>query len=715
MSTQSVRPGTEITPAMLHARSSFELQFALKAIQPSSITAWEELKCVGYHPQQRRLEAVVDLKQSSGYLGNLCAASSREYVRFYVDFQDGGGFRDLGVSSFKASDISEAPPGPQHPLSYLVYLYIDDTQYRRFTRCNQAVIPRVRAILSWNHIPPPNSPNWTPHYGNRRDVHVQLQRRPFIILKDLVPLDITTKFPKVISPELQIPLPDPAPIAAAELHAMNLKAEVPDHRTFFATVGASVHSSMSFAEAASGFSVSEVAALKVDLTKLVDLLSTLPNPHNANVTFEELTCVGLNPETDTLGAVVHIKKTNGYSGDLCHTGSKEHVAFWADWNNNGIFDEYLGTVSFETHDIANMPADGLYYNVALPINVARRLRPCNTPYVIRVRAVLSWEALPSTTNPNQLNTWGNSRDAVVQLRPGRGSGLHTVISLVGNADRLQISPVTHLFNYSAVTPTINHNRPWGGVVNFCGIIDRNGFNGVIKYRIQFKPFGAPDSAYLPVSQSESFGRWIPPALPTYVSQTADADGWYVYDVNPALGIYSIFDNNLLSNWNASAVPDGTYTIRFEYTDELGNPVTGDQFSIVINNLPMTVSATANATVDLTKTLDLVIDGGDCHSYGKMDPIINGHVRAVHPYFAWWELDLQPTSHTHGVTPIPISRTYSSIGDTGDANAPWTLETVALDPCGYTISASGRTRVILNSSPGYFPYYGPKAVGFAKQA
>lgn len=700
---------------MQRARAAFEVQLALKSLQPASITAWEELKCVGYHPQQRRLEAVVDLKQSSGYLGTLCGASSREYVRFYVDFQDGAGFRDLGASSFKASDISDAPPGPQHPLSYLVYLYIDDTQYRRFTRCSQAVIPRVRAILSWNAIPPPNDPNYVPHYGNRRDVDVQLQRRPFIFLKDLVPPELVQKFPKAITAELQIPLAEPQPIGAAELHAFNQKAEVPDHRTFFSTVGAAANPSLDFSKALTTLSVGDVAQLGVDLPKLIELLSPLPNPHNANVTFEELTCVGLDPSTDTLGAVVHLKRSSGYSGDLCHTGSHEHVAFWADWNNNGTFDEYLGTVSFETHDIANIPAGGLYYNVALPINVSRRLRSCETPQVIRVRAVLSWEALPSTTNPNQLNPWGNSRDAAVQLRPGRGSGLHSVISLVGNVDRLSIHPVTHLYNHNAVAPTINHNRPWGGWVNLCGIIDRNGFNGVIKYRLRYKPYGAPDTAYLPVSTSESFGRWIPPALPTHIPQTADANGWYVYDVNPAAGIYSIYDNNLLSNWNTSALADGTYTIRFEHTDELGNPLTADEFSVVVCNQGMTVSPTANATVDLTKSLDLVIDGGDCHSYGKMDPIINGHVRAVHPYFAWWELDLQPSSHTHGTVPAPASRSYASVGDTGDANAAWTLETTPLDPCGYTVSASARTRVILNSTPGYFPYYGPKAVGFAKQA
>ncbi len=283
-----------------------------------------------------------------------------------------------------------------------------------------------------------------------------------------------------------------------------------------------------------------------------------------------------------------------------------------------------------------------------------------------------------------------------------------------------IDPVQHLYNYNAFAPTFNNNRPWGGGTNICGIIDRNGFNGVIKYRLSVKPFGALDAAYVPVSHTETFGRWnsgLPFILglnPGWQTQTADADGWYIYDVNPALGIFDIWDNGLLSTLNGGALTDGTYTIRFEYTDEFAVVHVGDVFSIVVNNQGMSISPTANLVVDMTKDLDLVIDGGDCHSYTNADSLIKGHLRAVHPFFALWTLDLQPTSHTHGALPSPTSRAYSAIADTGDANTPWTLDTKPLDPCGYTVSISARTRVILNSTPGYFPWYGVKAVGFAKQ-
>jgi hypothetical protein len=61
---------------------------------------------------------------------------------------------------------------------------------------------------------------------------------------------------------------------------------------------------------------------------------------------------------------------------------------------------------------------------------------------------------------------------------------------------------------------------------------------------------------------------------------------------------------------------------------------------------------------------------------------------VHPYFGSWVLDLQPTTHTHGITPSPSSRSFVVPPDTGDAEAPWTLAVGGLDACGYTVTLWG---------------------------
>lgn len=702
----------KLTKEMILERHTFRIKQLTNPLQGVSNKNWEEITCVGYSPNTQKLEAVVSIKQSAGYNGGLCSTASLEYIRFFVDFKDGGGYRDMGLTSFKVADISDAPPGAQHPLKYMASIVLDDAKYRKFTDCNHAVIPRVRAVLSWNTVPSSN-PNQTPHYGNVFEADIQLQKKTLLI-SSVIDLSKKPNFEKLIDLDTPIPtkvppVPDPGPLL--EIYK---RAEIPAHRTFFSTIGSLIHSNMNFSKATALFNFSDIKKLQVNIADLLPFYNT--DQHNADISFEELTCVGLNTETDTLGAVVHIKKANGYSGDLCHKGSVEHVAFWADWNNNGTFDEYLGTQSFEIHDISNIPAGGIYYNVSLPLNVQGKLKSCSNPNIIKIRAVLSWESLPSTTNPNALNTWGNSKDSLVQLRPGKNNGIYTVLTKVGDADRALIHPTAHLFNYNAVAPGTNNNRPWGGVVNFKGIIDKNGFGGVVKYRIRYKAFGASDLTYTTVASSETnqlVNTLLPfPSCFFSSTQTADSDGWFIYKPDAPTHIFTNDDNHL-ANWNTGGLEDGTYTLRFEYTDEVGTELIADELSIIITNKGMSVSPTANASVSPAHDLDLVIDGGDCHSYTPSDSLINGHVKAVHDYFALWTLELQPTAHTHDIIPTPAGRTYSSLGDNGDANSTWTLDTTKLDPCGYTVSLMARTRVILNSDPGYLPLYGPKAVGFAK--
>ena len=122
-----------LSAEQLFTRQTFLLQsFISKSAITNSNTTWEELSCVGYNPSKGKLEAIVSIKQSSGYSGGLCSNGSKEYVRFFVDFKDGSGFQDMGYTSFKVADISEAPAGPQHPLKYMTFLYINDEKYRRF-------------------------------------------------------------------------------------------------------------------------------------------------------------------------------------------------------------------------------------------------------------------------------------------------------------------------------------------------------------------------------------------------------------------------------------------------------------------------------------------------------------------------------------------------------------------------------------------------------
>jgi len=69
-------------------------------------TTYEELMCVGFNPYFERLEAVVHVKKSSGYGGNICSAGTPEYVRFYVDWEN----TDTGkISGWSASRLITYP------------------------------------------------------------------------------------------------------------------------------------------------------------------------------------------------------------------------------------------------------------------------------------------------------------------------------------------------------------------------------------------------------------------------------------------------------------------------------------------------------------------------------------------------------------------------------------------------------------------------------
>ena len=686
-------------------------------------THWETLTCVGFNPDNSQLEAVVHINQASGYSGGLCTHGSTEYVRFFIDWHDGNGFQDVGLTSFKAYDISEAPPGPQHPISHMVYLTLDDSTYRKC--CDTNNLPTVRAILAWNQIPSLD-PDFIPYYGNRVDADIQLKPSLALacVLKEgLLQLD-KAKIPQVLDTEVDIKLEKIQPVDVAELLEKYRKADVPDHRTTYDVIAP-----MFFQQSTASLSQFNLEALKqldVDFKNVIEQLSKA----EANTTYEDLVCVGLNTLTDTFGAVIHVKRPFGYSGNLCQTGSKEYVAFWADWNNNGTFDEYLGTANVSVHDIDNIPADGLYYAVDLPVNMIERLKDCKNPNIVRIRAVLSWSVPPSTTNPNQLNTWGNRLDVVVRLRTSThaGQGLYDLIYYVGNVPVENIDPVTHFANPSggvlnpANCSLAPMDRPFAKSVSIRGRIYNTGAPGTVYYQVQYAPHGTGN--WLPVTHDVKYRMGHPnPADPLYPFEDRivhSTDGWFPYQENFTVSPPILETNALLASWSTNSIDYGHYDLRLVYTTDHPtlNPANmhySDIVTIVIDNVNYNVSPTPNSEIDNAYTLDIVIDHGDCHSYVQ-GHVIKGHLRAMDRHFWRWTLDLQPSTHTHGVTASPSCRSYGSLIDQGDPNKEWEIDTdqggtKKLDQCGYTLTLRAYDRAIVNSN-GAVVHHNNKAVGFS---
>ncbi len=141
---------------------------------------YEELMAVGYHPRQRELKGVINIKLPYGY-GGTCprCLGSMEYVRFYLNWNLDGDFTDMwedqGLGSVHVYD-----PGAAHenelPLEYAVQKRIRLPGRLWEYLEKQCCVRRVRAILSWVTIPPAGQPNWPPFWGNVFETNIRFHR-----------------------------------------------------------------------------------------------------------------------------------------------------------------------------------------------------------------------------------------------------------------------------------------------------------------------------------------------------------------------------------------------------------------------------------------------------------------------------------------------------------------------------------------------------------
>ena len=130
----------------------------------------------------------------------------------------------------------------------------------------------------------------------------------------------------------------------------------------------------------------------------------------SNTTYEELKCVGFNPELSQLEGVVWIKQPGGYDGGICTSGSQEYVSFFLSYDNGATWLPQ-GTVHFAVYDVTG--PHPLEYAVRLPIQPKREI--CFLANLPLVRAILSWNAAP--TGPNATPVWGNVIESRIQI-PG---------------------------------------------------------------------------------------------------------------------------------------------------------------------------------------------------------------------------------------------------------------------------------------------------------
>jgi hypothetical protein len=640
----------------------------------SNDTTYEQVTCVGYNPDQKLLEAVIQVKQPTGYLGDECTAGSYEYIRFFVDL--GSGFVDAGVTAINVHDIPDAPDCAKQgekPLSYSASVTYSPANLKD---CANPVLPKVRAILSWQTIPPAGNPNYAPIWGNHLDCNIQLAPgflTIFGVIGDLAASGIQiSQLPSEVQAIANVPIPGPNPgplnlAALAELYSTPLGTHaVPAHRFGFAAVqellAAPVVSSQAAADKAAQF-----AALKIDWPEVIGALEGT----NADTTYEQLYCLALEGSVgfERLTATFRIKQEVGYSGNLCTAGSLEYVAFWADWDDTCKY-TYLGTVPVRVHDISRPAGEDLCYVAVLPVDLSQYRAACETPKIARVRAVLSWAVPPSTTNPSALTAWGNLIDAHVEIQPGTvPNPLNPTISILGGIPTSQIDGITGLTTSSArfagnnlPADTLGRPCPFGGIVEVQG----PEFPGY-KYRIQVRDLtvgGSWQTVFTPLMLTRSDGS-------TYASNP-DPSGYFEYQQYPNN------TENLLGNWSSSG--DDLWQVKIDIADLFDNPVPGAIPDTHVIQLDNTAPA---ASVNITT-------GGDCGKFA-VGAVLDGIFVATDLHFGFYSLFTEPFNG-------PITPSGGSV-ETAVTGDPWTLNTAGMTPCGYTIDLEVQDRSIVNSSWG----------------
>ncbi len=716
-------------------------------------TTYEELTCVGFNPDLQIVEATIAIKRPLGYAGNLCYAGSNEFVRFFVDY--GSGWVDEGVVSVNVHDIPDENDCLQQknkPLTYVVTLQIDPEKYK----CSHPFLPKVHAVLSWNVLPPVTV-NIPPVWGNAMECNIQINPRKPIILDvfDDAKLKIPPEY-EVVS-DMPIPIPDPPALTLsdlAELYQGKLSAgnksfqgeqtKVGSHRFGF-TALKSMLVSNTFKEETITEKINEWKSLGIDFQAALSVLQKT----KANVDYEEIECVGLDYNKESLIATFRVKRPYGYLGDLCRPGSFEHVAFWADWNNECRW-TYLGTTSVKVHDFDdNLPTDGVCYFAYLPVSLNKLRKGCENPKISRIRAVLSWNDIPSTTDPEDLTYWGNRLDTHVQIRPGivLDPGDHSLlVESIGSMPPCNINQATGLSSGDNITFTWSvEQSPFGGCIlikgDFPNKIDYLGTWSRIprlKYRISVRaldPTGTPIGTPIPiintftVQVNSQLGGSMIPSHP--VSQIADSDGFYEYLESDGANWLRVGDR-LLAKWQPKpSEDDGKWEIVFEAKDAL----TGTSFrSIAYPCEDGTTRFSSNSIIvclDNTEpkggiTIDLLSDSNfiesavpttpaiACGDFARKKYIIgrfsvtdDDSPPAVSndPHFREFSLGLSPfpsslfqvsspSIPTSGIPlPLPPSPSFPRPLPSGI----WQLNTDGLIKCGYVIYLTGSDRRNLNSA------------------
>jgi hypothetical protein len=317
------------------------------------------------------------------------------------------------------------------------------------------------------------------------------------------------------------------------------------------------------------------------------------------------------------------------------------------------------------------------------------------PKTARIRAVLSWQTPPSTTDPYAVPVWGGHFETLILVPPGDPiSGGGPQLDTIGSMDLAEIDNGTGLASGPAVAVGFTADKsPLGGQIWFTGlVVNRAGtqFGGPgIYYRIWI--FSNGSWSFM----NTTFTVWktvfgSPPVAVVQSPQNLGStwgDGWYPYLEDS--GALTSIAQNTLGFW--PSVGDDQAWIYLEAKDGLG--VLG------VATVPKLIQLDNTVPTD---AISITSGGGSCGDFKVGDPISGDYSAGDNEALSSVSFSLEPfpKAISHVVT-SPPSDTFQS--------GTWSLDTTGLAPCGYVVHLEAYDRTIVNS--GTVGWHVPAFTGF----
>lgn len=654
-----------------------------------SDTTYEELTCIGYNPESSDLGAIVRIKLPNGYSGDACTDGSKEYVRFYLDYGDSV-WIDEGAVNFDAHDLPF-----KEELCYAIRLKLDPN--KKSCCVQKPILPKVRAILSWNVEPPTDQPDWLPIWGNRLECDIQIEPRNDILCKliDVIGDQAAKKLSPLVLDELATTLDTMQlgkPLPTAQFFEMKntYESKVEDFR-----IGHKALYNLAL-DPTDIKAFEQAKALKVaglDIGSIIDFLKV----PKFNARYEELKCVGLDREASVLHADIHIKVPSGYSGNLCQDGSREYVAFYMDFDNGW---EYMGTTSVAVHDIPEMSRAGLYYLATLPVSLTSRQKEWCETGKARIRGILSWNLAPTPNDPDYVAYWGDWEECCIEIQPLPGDvpqGEFTpIIESVGSMPVALISSNGRASGTNSVGLTAN-DSPFDGDILIAGIIanapnSSDPFIPRLKYRLMVKepsnPAAQPWTKKF-VIYTTTINNGVP-GPQVRVSQAPDTDGWVDYYPDFEGELITSVERNVLGIFKPSE--EGLHEVYIETDGQVASThiTSGTHYFMVDRASPQVEINITNGT-------------GNCGKFSRGE-IIEGTFSMADNHSLRLNLSVTPSAEANGTTPgigsvggpSNLSYEIGNLPGMGIAGT-WQLNTATMKPCGYNIRIHGEDRTIVNSA------------------